>query len=78
MEGDRAGNTREQPETYVSRVVSQFMESLLLLQIGRSLNALPIGRIVTGHFTGRNGYGALREVLGSRVAYTATGETISV
>lgn len=49
-----------------------------VLQIGRSLNALPIGRIVTGHCTGRNGYAALREVLGSRVAYAATGETISV
>jgi 7,8-dihydropterin-6-yl-methyl-4-(beta-D-ribofuranosyl)aminobenzene 5'-phosphate synthase len=47
-------------------------------QIGRSLNALPIGRIVTGHCTGRKGYAALREVLGSRVVYAATGETISV
>jgi 7,8-dihydropterin-6-yl-methyl-4-(beta-D-ribofuranosyl)aminobenzene 5'-phosphate synthase len=49
-----------------------------ILEIGRSLSALPIGRIVTGHCTGRNGYAALREVLGSRVAYAATGETISV
>jgi 7,8-dihydropterin-6-yl-methyl-4-(beta-D-ribofuranosyl)aminobenzene 5'-phosphate synthase len=49
-----------------------------VLQTGRALSALPIGRIVTGHCTGRNGYAALRDVLGSRVAYAATGETISV
>lgn len=49
-----------------------------ILQIARSLNALPIGRIVTGHCTGRSGYASLREVLGSRVAYAATGETIRV
>ena len=49
-----------------------------ILEIGRALQALPLGRIVTGHCTGRAGYEALREVLGSGIAYAATGEEIIV
>jgi 7,8-dihydropterin-6-yl-methyl-4-(beta-D-ribofuranosyl)aminobenzene 5'-phosphate synthase len=49
-----------------------------ILEIGRALRALPIGRIVTGHCTGRAGYEALREVLGSGITYAATGEEVSV
>jgi 7,8-dihydropterin-6-yl-methyl-4-(beta-D-ribofuranosyl)aminobenzene 5'-phosphate synthase len=49
-----------------------------ILEIGRALQALPIGRIVTGHCTGLAGYETLREVLGSHITYAATGEEISV
>ena len=43
---------------------------------GRRLMEYPIGKIYTGHCTGRRAYPLLREVMGDKVDYFVTGSTV--
>ena len=46
--------------------------------VGERLRALKNTRYVTGHCTGDEAYGWLRETLGDRLSYMATGTSFTI
>lgn len=46
--------------------------------LGRALDALPIGKIYSGHCTGQKAFGILQGVLGAKLEYFATGAEVKL